>query len=140
MADLKTQPTDQEVEAFISAIEDPRQQQDCRTLVDLMQRATNKEPKMWGESIVGFGRYHYVYDSGREGDWFLAGFSPRKGKLSIYVTAGFDEVDDLMSTLGKYKTGKSCLYVKRLDDVNLSVLEDLVGRSAKHVAARYASP
>lgn len=138
MADLKTKPTDQHVERFIDAIEDPQQQEDSRTLVELMRRATNREPKMWGDSIVGFGDYHYKYESGREGDWFLAGFSPRKGKFSIYVMAGFDEYEELMSALGKHKTGKSCLYVKRLQDVDLSVLEELVSRSARHVAARYA--
>lgn len=139
MADLKTKPTDQHVERFIDAIDDPQQQEDSRTLVELMCRATNEEPKMWGDSIVGFGDYHYKYESGREGDWFLAGFSPRKGKFSIYVMAGFDEYEELMSALGKHKTGKSCLDVKRLQDVDLSVLEELVSRSARHVAARHAA-
>ena len=140
MADLKTQPTDESVERYLEGIEDPQQKDDCRRLLALMRRATGEAPKMWGDALVGFGEYHYRYDSGREGNWFLTGFAPRKGKLSIYVTAGFERYDHLMAVLGTYKTGKSCLYLKRLDDVDLTVLEELIGQSARHMADRYASP
>lgn len=125
---------------FIEAIEDPRQREDSRTLLRLMKRATGKPPKMWGDSIVGFGSYHYVYESGREGDYLETGFSPRKGKMSIYIMSGFESYDDLMARIGKVQTGKSCLYVKRLDDVDLDVLETLVSRSVEYVRTRMHKP
>ncbi|MCI0398480.1 MAG: DUF1801 domain-containing protein [Chloroflexi bacterium] len=134
MAELKTRQTDQSVEAFLNGIADEKKRQDCFTLLELMKRVTEAEPKMWGDSIVGFGSYHYKYASGREGDSFLAGFSPRKQNLTLYIMAGFDGYGALLSRLGKYTTGKACLYVKRLDDVNLDVLAELVRQSAGHVA------
>ena len=100
-----------------------------------MREVTGAEPQMWGDSIVGFGSYHYVYASGREGDWPLTGFSPRKRNLTLYIMAGFDEYDELLSRLGKFKTGKSCLYINKLEDVDQEVLAELVKRSAEHVAA-----
>ena len=100
-----------------------------------MKRAVGAEPKMWGPSIVGFGHYHYKYASGRENDWFLAGFSPRKQDLTLYIMAGFDRYDALMTKLGKHKTGKSCLYLKRLADVDVAVLEELISASVKHMTA-----
>ena len=103
-----------------------------------MQRVTGEPPTMWGDSIVGFGSYHYVYDSGREGDWFLTGFSPRKRNLSLYIMAGFSDYDELMERLGKHKTGKSCLYVNRLSDIDLDVLEALVRQSVAHMRKAYA--
>lgn len=109
---------------------------DCAKLVEIMGRATGAEPRMWGPSIVGFGSYHYKYDSGREGDWFLTGFSPRKQALTLYIMAGFERYDDLMRRLGRHSTGKSCLYVRRLDDVDLDVLTELVQASVDHVAAK----
>ena len=98
-----------------------------------MKEVTGEEPKMWGDSIVGFGDYHYQYASGREGNWFLAGFSPRKQNLTLYIMAGFDNYDTLLSQLGKYKTGKSCLYINKIADVNLDVLKELVQQSVAHM-------
>jgi hypothetical protein len=135
MSALKTVPNDQSVDVFLASIDDSRKQEDCRTLVALMQEATGAPPCMWGDSIVGFGTYHYKYASGREADWFLTGFSPRKQALTLYIMSGFDEYDALMAKLGKHSTGKSCLYVKRLADVDMAVLRELVTRSAAHMAA-----
>lgn len=103
-----------------------------------MRRATGAEPRMWGPEMVGFGEYHYRYESGREGDWFLAGFSPRKKELSVYVMAGFEGYADLLARLGRHKTGKSCLYLRSLADVDLGVLEELVRQSAAEVARRHS--
>jgi len=129
MAELKTKPTGASVEAFIQGITEEPLRQDCRTLLDLMQRVTAAEPEMWGTSIVGFGRYHYRYASGREGDWFLIGFAPRKRELSLYLMAGAERFPDLLARLGKYRTGVSCLYVKRMADIDLAVLEELAAAS-----------
>ncbi len=134
MADLKTQPTDASVEEFIAAIPDETRRQNCRKLGEIMKDATHSGPKMWGPAIVGFGQYHYKYDSGREGDWFLAGFSPRKTALTLYIMAGFDRYDSIMARLGKHKTGKSCLYIKKLSDIDLDVLRELVNESVKHMS------
>ncbi|MCB0148089.1 MAG: DUF1801 domain-containing protein, partial [Caldilineaceae bacterium] len=110
----------------------------CRTLIAIMQEATGAAPRMWGESIVGFGHYHYKYASGREGDWFLTGFAPRKQNLTLYIMAGFDNYEALLSKLGKHSTGKSCLYVKRLADVDMPVLTELVVESVAHMKASNA--
>ena len=134
MAMLKTTRTDASVEAFLSAIANDTRRQDCRTVLKIMKQATKAEPKMWGASIVGFGSYHYKYASGREGDWFLTGFSPRKTDLTLYIITGFTRYDRLMGKLGQYKTGKSCLYIKGLADIDLSVLKKLIEQSAKRVA------
>ena len=134
MAELKTKQTDQSVEAFLNGVADEKKRQDCFTILELMKQATRAEPKMWGGSIVGFGNYRYKYASGREGDWFLTGFSPRKQNLTLYIMAGFARYDELMKKLGKYKTGQSCLYVKKLDDIDLSVLKELVEQSVEHMA------
>ena len=130
----KTAPTGESVEAFLSGIEDEQKRRDSFELLRLFAEATGEEPVMWGDSIVGYGTYHYRYASGREGDWFLAGFSPRKNALTLYIMAGFDHYDDLLADLGKFKTGKSCLYVKRLDDVDRAALKTLIAQSAEHVA------
>jgi len=135
MAKLKTQKTNASVSAFLKSIADDDRRKDCQTLVRIMKRAVGAEPKMWGPSIVGFGHYHYKYASGRENDWFLAGFSPRKQDLTLYIMAGFDRYDALMTKLGKHKTGGSCLYLKRLADVDIAVLEELVSTSVKHMTA-----
>ena len=135
MAELKTKENDQSVETFLAGIEDAQKQQDCRTLVAIMQEATGAAPRMWGDAIVGFGHYHYKYASGREGDWFLTGFSPRKQNLTLYIMAGFDHYDALLSKLGKHSIGKSCLYVKRLADVDMPVLTELVVESVAHMQA-----
>jgi hypothetical protein len=129
MAELKTQKGDGDVEAFISGIQDERRRDDSKALVALMERATGEKPVMWGPSIIGFGDLHYKYESGREGDWFRVGFSPRKQSLTLYVTDYIQEDDPLLAQLGKYTTGKACIYVKRLDDVDREVLEKLVKRS-----------
>ena len=138
MAELKTKENDQSVEAFLAGIEDAQKQADCRTLIAIMQEATGAAPRMWGESIVGFGHYHYKYASGREGDWFLTGFAPRKQNLTLYIMAGFDNYEALLSKLGKHSTGKSCLYVKRLADVDMPVLTELVVESVAHMKASNA--
>ena len=135
MAKLKTRRTAASVPAFLKSIADDDRRKDCQTLVRIMKRAVGAEPKMWGSSIVGFGHYHYKYASGRENDWFLAGFSPRKQDLTLYIMAGFDRYDALMTKLGKHKTGKSCLYLKRLADVDVAVLEELISASVKHMTA-----
>jgi len=129
----KTVPTDKSVEAFIDQVQDERQREDSQTIMELMQRVTEESPQMWGTSIVGFGSYHYRYESGREGDMPLVGFSPRVQNLTLYIMDGFDEYDSLLEKLGKHKTGKSCLYIKRLDDVDIDVLERLVTESVEHI-------
>ncbi|MDL1911866.1 DUF1801 domain-containing protein [Chloroflexi bacterium CFX6] len=133
MAELKTKVNKASVEKFIKDIRDERTREDCRRIVEIMQKATKAEPKMWGTSIVGFGSYHYKYASGREGDWFLVGFSPRKQNLTLYIMSGFEGYDSLLKKLGKHSTGKSCLYIKRLEDVDLKVLEELVAKSVGHI-------
>lgn len=134
MAELKTKPTGQSAEEFINSIADDRRRAECLAILELMKQVTGEEPKMWGDSIVGFGSYHYKYASGREGDWFLTGFSPRKQNLTLYIMSGFDQYDHLLARLGQVKTGKSCLYIKKLEDIDLPTLRELVRRSADHVA------
>jgi hypothetical protein len=133
MTELKTKVNDADVVAFLNGVADERKRQDCFAVLDLMQRVTGAEPKMWGASIVGFGAYHYVYATGNSGDWPLTGFAPRAQNITLYITSGFDFFPDLMARLGKYKTGKSCLYVKRLTDIDLAVLEELVAMSVEHM-------
>jgi len=133
MAELKTRPGDESVDAFLAGVGDETKRKDCLTLVKIMKKATRAKPKMWGGTIVGFGSYHYRYASGREGDWFLVGFSPRKQNLSLYLMAGFDGSGALLKKLGKHKTGKSCLYVNKLADIDLDVLTELVRRSVEHL-------
>lgn len=137
MSDLKTRPTGASVEAFIDAVEHPRRREDARTLLELMHRVTGEEPVMWGPSIVGYGSYHYRYASGQEADWPVVGFSPRKQNLSIYIMTGFEASDALLSRLGKHKTGKSCLFVNKLADVDLEVLETLVRASVAEMKRMY---
>lgn len=140
MAELKTQPNDASVDAFLGVVdaEDAQKAADCRALIEMMRRASGEVPRMWGKAMVGFGSYHYRYESGREGDWFLVGFSPRKRELSLYIMPGFDRYDELMQRLGKHRTGKSCLYIKRLEDIDTGVLEQLVTASVKHMRQQYA--
>jgi len=135
MAELKTKENDQSVEAFLNTVEHNKRREDSFVLLKLMAEVTGERPRMWGDSIIGYGKYHYQYASGREADWFLAGFSPRKQSLTLYIMSGFDQYDSLLEKLGKYKTGKSCLYVNKLEDVDLDVLRELVRQSAKHMAA-----
>ncbi len=137
MAELKTQPTGNSVVEFLNGIADEQQRRDCFTILELMRQATSSEPQLWSSNIVGFGRYRYTYASGRSGEWFLTGFAPRKQNLSLYIMAGFDHYDQLLQRLGKYKTGKSCLYIKRLADVDLPTLQELINRSVEHMAKTY---
>ncbi|HZX91953.1 MAG TPA: DUF1801 domain-containing protein [Rudaea sp.] len=131
MAENKTKATASGVEGYIEAIGDESRRKDCRALAKLMARATKREPVMWGTSIVGFGSYHYKYDSGREGDSCLVGFSSRKGDISIYLTASFPGREELLARLGKHKLAKACLYVRSLSDIDAKVLEQLVAGSAE---------
>ena len=138
MAELKTKPTGASVADFIAGIDGEERRADCHALAELMSRVTGAEPAMWGPSIVGFGSYHYRYASGREGDWMLAGFAPRKRQLVVYVMAGFQGALELMARLGRHKASSgSCLYIKRLADVDLEVLEELVRGSVEHLRATY---
>jgi hypothetical protein len=135
MSELKTRPSDESVQVFIDSIADERRREECQTVLDLMRDVTGEEPRMWGESIVGFGQYHYQYASGREGDWFRVGFAPRKRNLTLYLNYGFDDDGELMEGLGKYKTGAACLYVNKLQDVDLDVLREVIRRSAAQAGA-----
>lgn len=135
MAELKTQRNDASVADFLNAIPDETRRADCLAVAEMMRQATGAEAEMWGASIVGFGRYRYRYASGREGDWLLAGFSPRKANLTIYLMTGYDDYDKLMARLGKHSTGKSCLYIKRLSDVDVDVLRELIETSVAHMRA-----
>ena len=138
MATPKTKPTEVSVESFLNAVEDESKRNDSFAILNIMKEITGEEPVMWGPSIVGFGNYHYKYASGTEGDWMLTGFSPRKQALTVYIMAGFSKYDELMSKLGKYKIGKSCLYIKRLSDVDEAVLRELVKSSIEAVKKRYS--
>ena len=137
MAENKTQPTKLSVTAFINGIDDRQKRADARKVAAMMRKATGNRAVMWGASIVGYGQYHYKYASGREGDFLLTGFSPRKQALTVYILAGFSQFDSLMKSLGKYKTGKSCLYLKRLSDVDEKVLERLIMGSVKYMRKNY---
>jgi Domain of unknown function (DU1801) len=131
MAELKTKPTKVSVSKFLESVPDASKRQDCKALIQLMKKATKSQPKMWGTSIVGFGDCHYKYETGREADWFRAGFSPRKNALTLYIMSGFPKHADLMSKLGKHKTGKGCLYLKQLADIDTKVLEQLIERAVQ---------
>ena len=136
MAELKTTATDANVIDFIGGV-DPARQADCEALIAMMQKVTKSPPKMWGGSIVGFGTYHYKYESGHESDASLVGFSPRKQHLVIYIGPGFTSYADLTAALGKHKTGQSCLYIKSLADIDIKVLEKLVAASVKYMREKY---
>jgi hypothetical protein len=131
MAELKTKANEQSVTAFLEQVEDEQKRQDCFKLVELMSSVTGAEAKMWGDAIIGFGEHHYKYESGRENDWFLTGFSPRKKEISLYIM-GSGQFDGLISKLGKHKMGKSCLYVNKLNDIDLSALRELVEQSVEY--------
>lgn len=133
MAELKTQVTRVSVDKFLQGIKDVKKRDDCYQILKLMKKATRAAPKMWGTSIIGFGDYHYVYESGREGDWFLTGFSPRAQSLTLYMMGGFDT--KLLKKLGKFKTGKGCLYINKLEDVDPKVLNELISQSVKKLKA-----
>jgi hypothetical protein len=130
MAELKTRQNEASVAAFLDRVEDDGKRKDCLEVVKMMKRATGAEPKMWGTSIVGFGSAPYKYASGREGIWFQIGFSPRKGDLTLYLIKGCEAVEPLLGKLGRHKTGKCCLYIKRLSDVDTKVLDQIIRKSA----------
>ncbi len=131
MAELKTKVNEASVNKFLNSVADKQKREDSYVILELMKKITKCEPKMWGSSIVGFGSYHYKYESGREGDICLIGFSPRKQNLTLYIMSGFSKYGDLMKKLGKYKTGKACLYINKLDDIDIKVLKELINESVK---------
>lgn len=134
MAELKTKKTKASVAAFLDQISDEQRRKDCQRVLKIMKEATGEQPRMWGSSIVGFGAYKYRYASGHEGEWPIIGFSPRKNDLTLYIMPGFADYKELMAKLGKHKTGKSCLYIKKLDDVELPILKKLITKSVDKMA------
>lgn len=137
MAEIKTKATPVSVDQFIEAVEPPQRRDDARVIDAMLRRVTGEQPKMWGPTIVGYGQYHYRYDSGHEGDMCRLGFSPRKPQLVLYVLTGDDEEAALLAKLGKHSTGKSCLYIKKLADVDLGVLEQLTRHALAQMNAKY---
>jgi hypothetical protein len=133
MAELKTKPTQESVKDFLNKVPDEGRREDCFAVAKIMEEITGEKPKMWGPSIVGFGTYHYKYESGREGDWPITAFSPRKKELTLYIMPGFEKYDELMKQLGKHSTGKSCLYIKRLSDIHVPTLKKLIKASLKEL-------
>ncbi|OWY22109.1 DUF1801 domain-containing protein [Sphingobacteriales bacterium UPWRP_1] len=138
MSELKTKPNNQSVADFLNALTNATQKQDCLTICALMQEVTGHQPKMWGNSIVGFGSYHYKYASGQEGDWMLTVFSPRKQNLSVYLMSGFEPLEAQLQKLGKHKTGKGCLYIKKLSDINVEVLKEMIALSVQNIKVQYS--
>ena len=137
MAELKTKETGASVDEYLAAIEDPRHRDDCAAISALMKKVMKCEPKMWGPSIVGFDSYHYRYESGHEGDACLIGFSSRKPEIVVYIADGFESREKLLQQLGKHRTGKVCLYIKRLSDIDVAVLEKLIKASVVEMRKRY---
>lgn len=133
MSEPKTKRNDSDVKAYLEAVPNKRRREDALVLLDLMSEVTGERAEMWGGSIVGFGSYHFVYASGREGDWPLTGFAPRKQSMTLYIMPGFEHYDDLLARLGKHKLGASCLYINKLADVDMGVLRELVARSVAHM-------
>ena len=133
MAELKTRPNDRSVEEYLNAITDERKRRDSLTVLELMEQVTGAEARMWGDSIIGFGSYHYKYASGREADWFLTGFAPRKRNLTLYIMSGFSEYDALLEKLGKFKTGKACLYINKIEDIDQKKLRELIELSVEEL-------
>jgi len=139
MSETKTKPTNESVNDFLNKISDEERRADCFQVAKIMEEVTGEKPTMWGPSIVGFGSYHYKYDSGREGDWLMTGFSPRKKDLTLYIMMGFEKHRDLMEKLGKHSHAKSCLYIKRLSDIHVPTLKKLIKASLKDHKAYIAS-
>jgi hypothetical protein len=131
MAELKTKKTEQSVDKFLATVKDKERKKDCETIVAMMGKATKSEPKMWGSSIIGFGHRVLKYDSGRELDWFVMGFSPRKANFALYLTGGVEAQKEILAKLGKHKTGKGCLYINSLEEVDQPVLKKILESSAK---------
>ncbi|HKO62468.1 MAG TPA: DUF1801 domain-containing protein [Pyrinomonadaceae bacterium] len=136
MAEPKTKATKASATSFLNAIPDQTRRADCFAVSEMMREITKEEPVMWGSTIVGFGRYRQEYQGGREGEWPIAAFSPRKGDLTLYLTPGFESDTELMERLGKYKTGKTCLYIKKLADVDPKVLKQLIAKSVKKMSSQ----
>ena len=136
-AQNKTQPTTVSPDDYVAGIEHPVRREDAAVLLDLMRRITGWEARMWGPSIVGFGQYHYTYESGREGDFMRTGFSARKANLVVYILPGYSDFSDILARLGKHKLGKSCLYINKLADVDLAVLEELIRAALADMAEKY---
>lgn len=139
MAELKTKETKASVATFLAGVEDPQKRADCRRIAKIMREATGKRARMWGDSIVGYGRYDYTYRSGHSGTWMLTGFSPRARNITIYIMPGFGKFGPLLKKLGKYKTARSCLYIKRLDDIDEAVLSRLVANSVREMQRIYGA-
>ncbi|QSX08463.1 DUF1801 domain-containing protein [Alkalibacter rhizosphaerae] len=137
MAEQKTKETDASVEDFIDSVENPKKREDATRLVKIFSEATGYPPKMWGPSIIGFGSYHYKYESGHEGDAPLVGFSPRKSKISLYFATGDDSRETLLKDLGKHTTGKACVYINKLADIDVNVLKEMILQSVDFLKARY---
>jgi hypothetical protein len=138
MVKLKTRPTDASVKEFLEAVEHPTRKADGLELLEIMKEVTHEEPVMWGASIIGFGTFHYKYASGREVDWMKVGFSPRKRSLTVYLTPGLDDIDDLREKLGKHRVGKGCLYINKLADVDMEVLKKIIKKSIEVLEQRYS--
>jgi uncharacterized protein DUF1801 len=136
-ANNKTIANKSSVADFVRSIDDEQKRSDCKEIMKMMAAASGKRAKMWGANIIGYGQYHYKYESGREGDSMRVGLSPRTNNISIYIIPGFGKYQSLLEKLGKYKTGKSCLYIKRLDDVNIKVLQKIIEDSLRVMKARY---
>lgn len=136
MAEIKTKKNDADVTTFLNSVENEKRKADSFVVLELMKKITQSEPNMWGPSIIGLGHFHYKYASGRENDWFLTGFSPRKQSLTLYIMSGFDKYEEILSRLGKYKTGKSCLYINKLEDVDMKVLEELISSSVDYLKSK----
>ena len=137
MAENKTQPTNQSVKEFIESNSSGQKQKDAFELLRIMEDLSGEKAVMWGPGLIGFGKYHYKYESGREGDFLRTGFSPRKAALSIYIMAGFSRYEELLSRLGKHKIGKACLYVKKLSDIDVEVLKELIKESLHYMKKKY---
>lgn len=137
MAENKTKATKQSVAKFLNGVADEQKRRDCKTLARMMKEISGAPAVMWGESLVGYGRYHYKYASGHEGDFFLTGFSPRAQNVTVYIMTGFDKQRKLLAKLGKHKTGKSCLHLKKLDDIDLDVLAEMIRQSVRRMKEAY---
>jgi hypothetical protein len=137
MAESKTKPTNIDPAVLVASVENSTRRDDAEALLEIMARVSGYQAKMWGPSIIGFGRYHYKYESGREGDYMVVGFSPRKANLVVYLMPGYDDLSDQLARLGKHKIGKSCLYLNRLADVDINVLEEIIGLSVTWMRASY---
>ncbi len=139
MADAKTKPTGEDVQAFLGTMTDETRRADCFRVLEMMKELSGQEPALWASSMVGFGTYHYRYESGREGESFVVGFSPRKQALTLYLMGDYPEREELISQLGKIKTGKGCLYINRLDQVNLPVLRQMISASLQYMREKYGT-